>query len=191
MQNPAPVDVTLRDGGRCRIRTAAADDVAPLLELERAVVRARAGMVKHEDEMPPDPEAFAAHIGMGKDGKVFRLIAERDGVLLAEASVERIELRMLSHVATLGIGVHPGYQGLGVGRALLERLLAWLRAHRDEDGGRILRVELYVRADNPRAIALYRSLGFAEEGVRRAFVRGDDGRFVDDLTMGLLFEPLG
>ena len=52
----------------------------------------------------------------------------------------------------------------------------------------MLRVELGVRADNLRAVALYRSLGFVEEGVRRDFVRLGDGSFVDDITMGQLFE---
>jgi putative acetyltransferase len=94
---------------------------------------------------------------------------------------------MLRHVGVLGIGVHPAAQGLGVGRQLMEHLLAWVRAHRDPGGQRVLRVELQVRADNPRAIALYRSLGFEHEGTRRAFIHADDGRLVDDLLMGLLF----
>ncbi len=99
----------------------------------------------------------------------------------------RIGRRMLRHVGVLGIGVHPAAQGLGVGRQLMEHLLAWVRAHRDPGGQRVLRVELQVRADNPRAIALYRSLGFEHEGTRRAFIHADDGRLVDDLLMGLLF----
>jgi 8-oxo-dGTP pyrophosphatase MutT (NUDIX family) len=40
-----------------------------------------------------------------------------------------------------------------------------------------------VRADNARAIALYRSLGFAWESTRRGFLRLADGRPVDDLVL--------
>ena len=188
MATPPPVHLTLRDGGRCLLRPALRDDAARLIELELAIVRAGSGMVKLEDEMPTDPEDYANHVGLGREGRVFGLVAERDGVLLAEGSVARIGLRMLRHVGTLGIGVHPDHQGLGLGRALLQHLLAWVRDHRDEDGGRVLRVELGVRSDNPRAIALYRSLGFVEEGVRRDFVRLGDGGFVDDITMAQLFE---
>jgi putative acetyltransferase len=188
MAIPPPVHLTLRDGGPCVLRPAVRDDAARLIELELAIVRAGSGMVKQEDEMPTDLEDYANHVGLGREGRVFCLVAEREGVLLAEASIARIGLRMLRHVGTLGIGVHPAYQGLGLGRALLQHVMAWVREHRDEDGGRVLRVELGVRSDNPRAVALYRSLGFVEEGVRRDFVRLGDGSFVDDITMGQLFE---
>jgi ribosomal protein S18 acetylase RimI-like enzyme len=48
------------------------------------------------------------------------------------------------------------------------------------------RLELYVRADNAPARALYRELGFAHEGTRARFVRLEDGTFVDDLIFSLL-----
>jgi putative acetyltransferase len=110
--------------------------------------------------------------------------------LVGEGSIVRFKLRMLRHVGVLGLGVHPAAQGLGVGRALLEQLLGWARAHRDADGGRVERVELYTRADNARAIALYRSVGFTLEGTRRGFVRRQDGALIDDLVMGMLLDEV-
>lgn len=186
-----PLQVSLRDGRPCTLREATGADAAALFELERAIVRARQGIVKHEDELPPDAATFAAQrerAGLMKtDGSAFPLVVEGpEGLLLGEASVLRLGYRMLRHVGVLGIGVHPAAQGLGVGRLLMRSLLQWVRSHQDPDGGRVLRVELYVRADNPRAIALYRSLGFIHEGTRRAFLRADDGTWVDDLLMGLL-----
>ncbi|WP_164020825.1 GNAT family N-acetyltransferase [Pyxidicoccus trucidator] len=186
-----PSRVPLRDGRSCVIRQATSEDAAALYALDRAIVRARQGIVKHEDELPPDAATFAAgreSAGLHKtDGTAFPLLVEaEDGGVLGEASVLRIGYRMLRHVGVLGIGVHPAAQGLGVGRLLMQHLLQWVRSHRDADGQRVLRVELYVRADNPRAIALYRSLGFEHEGTRRAFLRADDGALVDDLLMGLL-----
>jgi putative acetyltransferase len=186
-----PLQVPLRDGRRCVLREATATDAAALLELERAIVRARRGVVKHEDELPSDAPTYAAQregAGLHRtDGTAFPLVAEWEGGgLLGEASVLRIGRRMLRHVGVLGIGVHPATQGLGVGRVLMEHLLSWVRAHRDAGGQRVRRVELQVRADNPRAIALYRSLGFEHEGTRRAFIQADDGSLVDDLIMGLL-----
>ena len=71
----------------------------------------------------------------------------------------------------------------------MSHLLHWVRSHRDADGQRVLRVELNVHANNTRAIALYRSMGFEHEGSRRAFLRADDGTFVDDHLMGLLLAP--
>ena len=60
------------------------------------------------------------------------------------------------------IGVHPDYQGQGIGGALLRALLR--RA--DEIGAPVL---LEVRTDNTNAIALYERYGFANLGVRRGY----------------------
>lgn len=60
------------------------------------------------------------------------------------------------------IGVDPAYQGRGIGRRLLNELLNFA------DGGV---VHLEVRTDNAAAIALYRSAGFTDVGVRRRYYR--------------------
>jgi len=56
------------------------------------------------------------------------------------------------------VAVDPAYAGRGIGRALVESLLAEL-APLD-----VHRIYLEVRADNEPAIKLYRSLGFAPVG---------------------------
>jgi ribosomal-protein-alanine acetyltransferase len=60
------------------------------------------------------------------------------------------------------IGVDPAYQGRGVGRRMLEQLLTVA-------AGGIVHLE--VRTDNVTAIALYRSVGFTEVGLRRRYYR--------------------
>ena len=61
------------------------------------------------------------------------------------------------------IGVDPPYQGQGIGRRLLDELLKFA------DGGVVY---LEVRTDNEVAIALYRSMGFDQIGLRRRYYRG-------------------
>jgi ribosomal protein S18 acetylase RimI-like enzyme len=185
-----PLALTLRTGRHGLLREARPEDAAGLLALERAIVQARQGVVKQPDEVAPDVATFAAQregAGLHRtDGSAFPLVVEGEGgALLGEASVLRVGYRMLRHVGVLGIGVHPDAQGLGVGRLLMEHLLQWVRSHRDADGQRVLRVELSVRADNPRAIALYRALGFVHEGTHRGYLRADDGSLVDEHLMGL------
>ena len=51
----------------------------------------------------------------------------------------------------------------------------------------LTRVELTVRKDNRRAIALYRKVGFVSEGIKRAAFRVD-GRYYDLLSMAVLFK---
>jgi ribosomal protein S18 acetylase RimI-like enzyme len=81
----------------------------------------------------------------------------------------------------LGIGLVPEWRGRGVGRRLMEHALEAARAFP------LARVELWVRADNARAIALYRQIGFEEEGRRRRTLLVD-GVYYDDIMMALLFD---
>jgi ribosomal protein S18 acetylase RimI-like enzyme len=84
------------------------------------------------------------------------------------------------HCGVLGIGVVPEWRERGLGRRLIERTLEAARAFP------LARVELAVRADNDRAIALYRKVGFEVEG-RRQRAMLVDGVYYDDMIMGLLF----
>lgn len=84
------------------------------------------------------------------------------------------------HVRSLGIGVATAWQGRGVGRALLTRLLDWA-----DNWAGVLRVELHVHADNERAMALYQSMGFVQEGHHKAYSL-KNGRYVDTFSMARL-----
>ena len=79
------------------------------------------------------------------------------------------------------IAVVPEFEGRGIGSALLTELIAEARRRGAAD------VLLEVRADNPRAQALYRRFGFRQIHVRRRYYR--DG--VDALIMQLALAPVG
>ncbi len=69
----------------------------------------------------------------------------------------------------LNIAVAIEARRRGLGRRLLERVVAWAR----RDGA--TRILLEVRRDNTPARALYRGLGFVEQGSRRGYYRdGED-----------------
>ncbi|MFP3913876.1 MAG: mycothiol synthase [Actinomycetota bacterium] len=63
------------------------------------------------------------------------------------------------------IGVHPRFQGRGLGRALVLEGMRWLSDHGCD------RVFLYTEGSNRGAVALYRDLGFQVERIHRAFTR--------------------
>ncbi len=77
----------------------------------------------------------------------------------------------------LDISIGLEHQRKGLGRALLEQMLAL--AHRSG----MRRMVLEVRASNEAAIALYRSAGFEQIGRRRDYYPADSGR-EDAILMG-------
>lgn len=88
------------------------------------------------------------------------------------------------HVCSLGISIAQKYQGRGVGRTLMNSCLDFA-----DHWANYARVELTVHADNTRAIKLYESLGFQQEGRLRDFSFREGG-YVDALFMGRLTPAL-
>lgn len=162
-----------------RIRPYTEADAAELLRIERACVDAEVGMVLDAEQLPADPRGFDEALRSDPELGT-ALVAEQASRLLGHASVRLLRPARIRHVAVFAVEVDPAAQGRGVGRALMEAAMAWA----SERGAR--RFELYVRSDNPRAIGLYRSLGFELEGVRKQFVRTRAGCFVDDWIMARL-----
>lgn len=90
-------------------------------------------------------------------------VAARDGdKVIGYAGIARLGRRKPFEYEIHTIGVDPAYQGRGVGRELLHRLLELAT------GGTIF---LEVRTDNAAAIALYESFGFVNVGLRKRYYR--------------------
>lgn len=109
-----------------------------------------------------------------------QFVAEVAGRVVRWCDIGRHYFPSHAHRGSVGMGLLPGFRGVGLGKRLLEAAVqdAWAKG--------FLRIELGVRTDNERAIRLYRSLGFREEGVAARAVQVD-GDFFDTLNMALLF----
>lgn len=83
----------------------------------------------------------------------------------------------LRHVGSLGLGVSPDWQGRGVGKALLAAMIDVADRWMD-----LRRLQLTVLAGNHRAISLYRSHGFQEEG-RYIAASSFAGGYTDEIVM--------
>jgi ribosomal protein S18 acetylase RimI-like enzyme len=108
-------------------------------------------------------------------------LAVDDGRVVGWCDIRREEAEAMAHVGLLGMGVHVDYRGHGLGRKLLERCLE----HAPRLG--LERVGLEVFAGNRPAVALYESMGFRHEGVRRHALKRA-GR-VEDLVVMAWFAP--
>ena len=83
-----------------------------------------------------------------------------------------------SHTGEFGVSVHPEFQGINVGRFLVEALLAWARGN-----SKIEKIYLNVFDTNRPAIKLYEDLGFMVEGRHVKAVKQLNGEYVDILQM--------
>jgi ribosomal-protein-alanine N-acetyltransferase len=117
----------------------------------------------------PPPWSEADFALFTADPLAFLLVEGDAGFLLGRAVAGEAEL--------LTLAVSPESRRLGLGRKLVARFLyqARLRA--------ASRAFLEVSAENPAAITLYESAGFAAAGRRRAYYATPEGARIDAIVM--------
>lgn len=91
---------------------------------------------------------------------------ERGGLIAAYAIVQPV----LDEAHLLNLCTAPEWQGQGIGRGMLRAMMSACR-----DLG-MVRMLLEVRASNLPALALYRSEGFVEDGIRKGYYPASGGR---------------
>lgn len=162
------------------IRPARVEDAAALAQAERAIAATPGLLVSQPDELTD--ERFAQKIAAlaGADNGRY-LVAESAGEIVGHGLLDPLPLAAVRHVVHLTLAVHVGWQGRGVGRALLAGLIDWAKA-----APAVEKIELHVRSSNATALALYRKLGFTEIGRLRRKVKVAPGQFLDDISMELL-----
>jgi [ribosomal protein S18]-alanine N-acetyltransferase len=103
--------------------------------------------------------AFVRELAAGHN----HYVAAREGeTLIGYGGISRLGRTPPFEFEIHTIGVDPKHQGRGIGRRMLDALL---------DIAADSVVHLEVRTDNEAAIALYRSVGFAEVGLRKRYYR--------------------
>ena len=85
------------------------------------------------------------------------------------------------HAAAIVIGILQEYSGKGIGITLFNEVEKWAKLHD------VWRLELTVMAHNTRAQALYKKVGFEQEGIKKAALIVD-GENVDEYYMAKLLK---
>ncbi|WP_197331037.1 GNAT family N-acetyltransferase [Ralstonia syzygii] len=111
--------------------------------------------------------------------------AFRGDALIGVTGLRRHVPVQAAHKAVLwGVFVDPAHRRGGVARRLLDAAIGHARS------ARVLQIQLCVNTENPRALALYRGVGFEAFGVEpRALCVG--GRFYDEAHMVLRLDAGG
>ena len=115
-------------------------------------------LIEHQDKLIITPKI---------DGRIIGMLDFSPGIR-----------NRIAHYGEFGMSIHPDYQGIGVGRMMLESLLAWAR-----ENPRIETVRLRVHSLNHRAISLYEKCGFVTEGKEVRGIKFSDGTYDDVLHM--------
>ena len=137
-----------------KLRTLSIEDLPQVMDLERRLFQSEAWL----------EQTMATEIISGQT----HYVGAFDVSLLGYAGLKVSGPSYSSDVQT--IGVEPASQGKGIGRALMNELLAVAKRRGSEE------VFLEVKAGNESAIALYVSLGFEQIDVRKRYYQpsGED-----------------
>jgi RimJ/RimL family protein N-acetyltransferase len=107
-------------------------------------------------------------------------VAEADGAIVGQLIVRASRYGY----GEIGMDVAADWRGRGIGTALMHACIHWAR----DEGLHKLCLEVFPH--NEAARALYRKVGFTEEGLRRKQYRRRNGELWDSVPMGLVLAEL-
>lgn len=170
------VTVNLKDGTTVQIRLLKPEDKDKLVEMYESLSSeaVRWGMPPYTRE--------TIERWFGNIQNVTAVVAFYIDKIVGHAQIFKFPHPRRKGTAELATYIHQDFQNVGLGTALLSRLI---EIAKDEG---LHRIGLYVVADNKRAIHLYQKFGFKIEGVMKDAYFGEDGKYHDMLVMGLLLE---
>lgn len=177
--------ITLPDGAEVLLRSPVEDEAQSLINYLDAVRREADGILfSPEDKLPTlEEERMWISAADGRDG--LHLAAEADGAIVALADINRGRHVRQRHLAGIGVSVRKAWCGRGLGTVMMRELIAWARACTG-----IELLTLNVLEDNHRAQAVYRRVGFAEDGRLPGRIKRD-GSLVAVVEMSLWLRDPG
>ena len=158
------------------VRRAEPRDAPWLVALARAVGGEEEGwlITSGEWRSAGEERRYLRAVRRHSDAAVF--VAENQAGVVGRLSIARDPHPASEHVADLGLMVALDHRRAGVGRALMAAAEDWARSVG------VRKLELHVFPHNEPALAFYKQLGYAEEGLRRRHYRRG-GTLVDAVLM--------
>ena len=152
--------VTLNNGKTARLRNGVAADGAAVFENFNLTHAETDYLLSYPEENSFDPEQEARFLEeKTQSPDEIEIVALVDGTVAGTAGIEAVGKKVkVRHRAEFGISVLREYWGLGLGRALTKACIDCARA------AGYAQLELNAVAENQRALALYRDMGFVEYG---------------------------
>ncbi|HEX4921673.1 MAG TPA: GNAT family N-acetyltransferase [Candidatus Bathyarchaeia archaeon] len=164
----------LKDGRRVQVRDYSPHDKEALISMYASLSQESLRW-----SLPPYNRARIERWISNPENSIILLVVDGDRV------VGHLQISVGTSSRFLGIGelfvyLHQDYQNVGLGKVLMDEALSQARRRH------LHRIELTVVTDNERGIHLYEKAGFQREGVKRENFMGDDGKYHDEVVMGIL-----
>ncbi|WP_409252872.1 N-acetyltransferase family protein [Bacillus sp. SCS-153A] len=167
------------NNSKYKIRTAHLDDAKALRDIKREVVRENEYLISVLEEFDENLEQQSNWIqSVLEHNRETLIVAEVEGKVVGWLVFNSPTRKRLSHTGSFGMMIHKDYRGIGIGKKLITELLDWA-----EKNPLIEKVSLGVFCTNKRAISLYKSMGFIEEGRKIKEIKLKDNEYVDDILM--------
>jgi RimJ/RimL family protein N-acetyltransferase len=178
--NFAESNCATKDGRAFVIREAVADDAAAVKEyIER--VSGQSDFLSFgagEFEMGEAEEREFLGKCQAAPNELY-ILGQLDETIVSTLNFNAGHRPRTRHTGEFGVTVEESFWGLGIGSLMIDAMIRWAR-----QTGLVKKINLRVRTDNPRAIALYQRKGFVHEGtIRREIIL--DGQFFDNHWMGM------
>ncbi|WP_164462242.1 GNAT family protein [Bacillus sp. FJAT-42376] len=165
---------------RTTIRFATMADAYKMTRYIKRILGETPYMISEASEYHPSIEDEEYWLNQTYQDGGMILLAFSGRSLIGMLSVNRHKRNRRNHVCSFGISVSKSFQGRGLGKELMRRMIEWCRS---EPG--LEKITLEVFSNNHHAIQLYEKLGFHEEGRLRNEIRYPNGQYADMITMAL------
>lgn len=169
-----PKTIKLKDGSEVVVRFMEQGDRDRLLEFFRGVPEEERKFLREDVTRP---EAIETRVRAVERGRLVGLVAEAEGRIVGDATLQRRPTSWLQHVAEVHVVVDRGYRRVGLAYRLLYELFDLAR----ERGIETLLAEMM--SDQLAAINLFERLGFKREAIFRKLVKDLRGQKHDLVIM--------
>lgn len=171
------------NGHELILRNAEEREAEMLLEYLRTTCAETRFLVKEPEEITLTLEEEKEFINAQNASDCnLMLIGLLDGEYVGNCSLMGMTLSRYRYRADMAIALFQKYTGLGIGKIMIEKLFSIAQEHGIEQ------VELEVMANNDRAIALYKKMGFAICGTFPNNMKYKDGTYADAYWMVRQFQ---
>jgi RimJ/RimL family protein N-acetyltransferase len=178
--------ITLADGARVLLRSPEVDEAGQLLEYLDAVRRETNGILYSPEDTIPSLEEETAWVRGKRDCKVgTHIAADVDGTIVGLAGIDQPKFARQHHIGSVGISIRKAWCDRGLGTLIMRELIEYARR---EPALEIL--TLNVLSTNPRAHAVYRKVGFKDDGRLPGRIKLN-GEYVDLCEMSLCVNEMG